>query len=46
MANPDMEIWIIGTPKPMGRFWHELYLEFERRMKAGDPNYFALTISA
>lgn len=46
MANPEMEIWILGTPKPMGRFWHELYLEFERRQAAGDPNYLAMTLSA
>lgn len=46
MANPEMEIWIIGTPKPAGRFWHELYMEFRKRMLAGDENYFAMTLSA
>lgn len=46
MANPLMEIWMIGTPKPVGRFWHELKETFERRMKAGDPNYYAMTLTA
>ena len=46
MANPDMEIWLIGTTKPRGRFWHELYEKFEARMKEGDPNYYALTLTA
>lgn len=46
MANPEMEIWLIGTTKPTGRFWHELYQKFEEAMKAGDPNYYALTLTA
>ena len=46
MANPDMEIWLLGTTKPSGRFWHELYEKFEARMKAGDPNYYAMTLTA
>ena len=46
MANPDMNIWIIGTPKPEGAFWWELYQKFQARMEAGDQNYFAMTLRA
>ncbi len=46
MANPEMEIWLIGTTKPTGRFWHDLYEVFEKRMKAGDENYYAMTLTA
>lgn len=45
-ANPQMEVWFVGTPKPIGAFWHELYVEAERRMKAGDPDWFAMTLDA
>lgn len=45
-ANPEMEVWFIGTPKPMGKFWHEEYEKTEQRMLAGDPEWFAMTLNA
>lgn len=45
-ANPEMEVWFVGTPKPIGAFWHELYLEAERRYEGGDPDWFAMTLDA
>ena len=44
MANPDMWVWIIGTPKPTGKYWRDIYADFERRMNAGDPNFFCMTL--
>lgn len=46
IANPQMEVWFIGTPKPIGVFWHELYLQAERLMLAGDPDWFAMSLGA
>lgn len=44
-SNSEMEIWFIGTPKPMGKFWHEEYEKAENLMKEGDPEYFAMTLN-
>lgn len=44
MANPDAWVWIIGTPKPVGKFWRDLYRTFEEKMNLGDPEYFAMTL--
>lgn len=45
-ANPDMWVWFIGTPKPMGAFWEKLYQDAYRRMTSGDTSWFAMKLDA
>lgn len=46
MVNQQMEVWFVGTPKPLGRFWMDLRKKFRREMEAGNPEYFELTLTA
>ena len=46
MVNQQMEIWCVGTPKPLGRFWMDLRKKFRKEMEAGNPDYFELTLTA
>lgn len=46
VANPEMEVWFIGTPKPIGAFWHDLFLEAQRLMESDDPDWFAMSLDA
>lgn len=44
-ANPEMWVWFIGTPKPMGASWESLYQEATRRMNE-DATWFSMTLGA
>lgn len=45
-ANPEMEVWFVGTPKPEGKFWWDLFQNFTKRMQSGDKEYYTLLLDA
>lgn len=45
-SNPDMWVWIVGTPKPTGAHFERKYNEALEKMANGDPSWFAMKLTA